>query len=737
MKKQPDKKRTFRVTILQVLLALTVLTVITTGLLFYYRSVSIILDLSDTLTREATGKVIERTTGYLNGPAVQAQVISKYITERNIIKQHEKIWEYAWEQMKALPQIQAIFVADMAGSYVQVRRKPSLATRYIDRSGPEAREEWRFRDEHYNVVGTKHGLSDFDPRLRPWFLNTQAEPKIYWTDVYFFTTAQTPGISASYPVFDPQGKVISKVCVNTPLHSLSAFLAEQRVTPNSVMFIANAKGELLAYRDFQATTTRDQGTGEMRMALVHELEEPWLVDAFQTYRHTQVKRAAAGRHSPTLWQRLHAAWDTLRNQGDIPSLLEVFVYPSHNFSLSRTNGRNYITYGVPFPKSFASGWEVFVVLPERDLLQAVNSMRYQAVWIAVGILLIACMMGIWLASLLTRPIMRLTEETKKIRDFHLDDVVSIDSNIQEIDVMSNALLAMTHGLQSFRKYVPAALVRQLIELGKEAKLGGEEVEITTFFSDVAGFTSVSERMRPQELMHHLSEYFEHLSTIILDARGTIDKYIGDSIMAFWGAPAPQTNAAVLACRAALACQRKVAELNREWAEAGKSILHTRIGIHTGLAVVGNVGSTERMNYTAVGDSINLASRLEGINKLYGTRIIISESTYQKVADQFFCRLLDIVAVKGKTQGHKIYELIEAKQATMALSLAGYCRDYEHGIQAYLSKDWQQALAVFRDLQGQRADDPALTLFVQRCEAFQKHPASLPEPWDGTVTLLEK
>jgi adenylate cyclase len=296
---------------------------------------------------------------------------------------------------------------------------------------------------------------------------------------------------------------------------------------------------------------------------------------------------------------------------------------------------------------------------------------------------------------------------------------------------------MTNGLQSFGKYVPASLVRQLIELGEEVKLGGAEVEITTFFSDVAGFTSVSEMMRPQDVMNHLSEYLEHLSKIILDEKGTIDKYIGDSIMAFWGAPVRQADAPVLACRAALACQKKVTQLNAAWTQAGKPIMRTRIGIHTGLAVVGNVGSTERMNYTAVGDSINLASRLEGINKLYGTQIIISESTYQKVAGQFFCRLLDIVAVKGKTQGQKIYELIDEKETILATSIREFCRDYEQGIQAYLSKDWSQALEVFHDLQHQHADDPALALFVQRCEDFQKHPAALPEHWDGTIMLLEK
>ncbi|MBM3223290.1 MAG: HAMP domain-containing protein, partial [Candidatus Tectomicrobia bacterium] len=538
-------------------------------------------------------------------------------------------------------------------------------------------------------------------------------------------------------VLDNLGNLMSAVCVNIPLENLSAFLAEQQVTPNSRMFIANAKDELIAHYDAQSTTTRDKITGELRMAQVNEAGEPWLVDAFRAYR----QRHADGRTEPQtllgLWQRLSTAWERLVTLGEVPSPLEVFVYPFYQFSLSRTDGRTYITYVVPFPKSFASSWEIFVVLPEEDLLQAVDSMRYQAALTALAILLIALLVGIWLANLLTRPIIRLAAETDKIRHLHLDEVESIDSNIQEIDVMSTALLTTTHGLQAFRKYVPASLVRQLIELGQEAELGGEEVELTTFFSDVAGFTTVSENMPAQALMHHLSEYLEELSQIILEKHGTIDKYMGDSIMAFWGAPVQQMDAPILACHTALLCQRKVMELNTAWARAGKPLLHTRIGMHTGVAVVGNVGSNERMNYTAVGDSINLASRLEGINKLYGTRIIISEATYERVAEHFFCRLLDVVAVKGKTHGQKIYELIDEKTAVLPLALQQFYRDYALGMEAYLQQDWQQAQDIFCDLQQQHTDDPALALFIKRCITFQQQPSAVPEHWDGTVALLEK
>jgi adenylate cyclase len=340
------------------------------------------------------------------------------------------------------------------------------------------------------------------------------------------------------------------------------------------------------------------------------------------------------------------------------------------------------------------------------------------------------------ANRITKPLVALANQTQKIKDFELDDFNHIKSVIYEIKLMSDAAFSMVQGLQSFRRYVPAALVRELINAGKEAKLGAsDETELTILFTDIQGFTSISENMKAQDLMLHLSDYFEHLSSIIMEEHGTIDKYIGDAIMAFWGAPQKLPNAPYLTCKAALRCQQQLKVLNNQWIKEGKPPMFTRMGIHSGRTLVGNLGSQYRMNYTVIGDSANLASRLEGVNKLYGTQIIISETTYKQISDQFFCRALDVVAVKGKKIGVKIYELIADKNEPISEEKLQFCRDFEQGFETYLKRDWESALVIFETLEKQYPEDLSVKLFIERCRTFQVHP--VPADWNGSIVLHEK
>ncbi|MFH1012490.1 MAG: adenylate/guanylate cyclase domain-containing protein [Candidatus Peregrinibacteria bacterium] len=211
---------------------------------------------------------------------------------------------------------------------------------------------------------------------------------------------------------------------------------------------------------------------------------------------------------------------------------------------------------------------------------------------------------------------------------------------------------------AFGHYVSPEVVKQILAHPETLQLGGAKRDITTFFSDIAGFTSISEKMEPTELVTFLNEYLQAMTEVILKHQGTLDKYEGDAIMAFWNAPVAQHDHAKSACLAALEQQARLQELRKQWKKAGLPEIHARMGINTGPAVVGNMGSADRFDYTAIGDAVNLASRLEGINKQYGTEIIISENTYAQVRDLFECRQLDRTQVKGKEQVVTIYELIK-------------------------------------------------------------------------------
>lgn len=353
-----------------------------------------------------------------------------------------------------------------------------------------------------------------------------------------------------------------------------------------------------------------------------------------------------------------------------------------------------------------------------------------------------CLVGLVLSGLIitllyrqiTFPIRKLMVENDKIKNFQLDEPVVIDADLTELKDLVETTRSMKIGLQSFQKYVPAQLVRQLIQTNQEAVISGQRRNLTVFFSDVADFTTISEKLTPKELTSQLSDYLNELTDIIIAQQGTVDKYIGDAIMAFWNAPLDIANHPGKACTAALACQRRGAELASDWKRAGKAPFVTRIGLHTGDIIVGNMGSNQRLNYTIIGDAVNLASRLEGLNKIYGTEIIISQQVYEHVADEFEVRLLDFVVVKGRTEPVTIYELVSEKGEVTANDLE-FLRYFNEGVMAYKQRQWDRALRIFGRSLERRPDDPAGKIFSERCNQFKVSPPD--EDWAGEYVFTHK
>jgi len=325
----------------------------------------------------------------------------------------------------------------------------------------------------------------------------------------------------------------------------------------------------------------------------------------------------------------------------------------------------------------------------------------------------------------------LTEETKKIENFDLDSEKTVHSHINEINILSEAISTMRNGLRAFKKYVPADLVRLLIVEGKGekgAEIGGKERDITIMFTDIQNFTQITEEIQPEELMTHLCDYFDELTNIIKSHNGTIDKYIGDAIMAFWNAPIADEMHSLNACQAAIDIQARLELLNAEWKKQGKPQFITRIGIATGKALVGNIGSYNRLNYTVLGDTVNEASRLEVLNKVYGTGIIISEKLKNNIASDFFLRKLDCVVVKGKSHSSFIYEIIAHTDKEREDKIFWLNQQFEIGFSAYKNKEWQKAIEAFQSIKDKYPEDTLSDLFMTRCKDLNTHGA--PDDWDG-------
>lgn len=340
-----------------------------------------------------------------------------------------------------------------------------------------------------------------------------------------------------------------------------------------------------------------------------------------------------------------------------------------------------------------------------------------------------------IAQRLRRPLSQLEAEMMKVKQFDLDSAPTIRSRIIEINGMVQQLENMKSGLRSFQKYVPADLVRRLMARGVDAELGGTQQDLTIFMSDVEGFTAMAERLAPADLVHHLGEYLTAVTGSLLETGATVDQYIGDAILAFWNAPEPTADHALRACRAALDSQTQTTGLNRKWAAEGRNVVfRTRIGINTGEAIVGNIGSVDRMSYTIIGDQVNLVSRLEAANKFYGTSILLSENTFQQVHTVFATRLVDQVIAYGKTVPIRVYELL-GEHGQLPAGLEAIARRYEAAFGHYGRREFAQAAGLLEtNLSGDLADPPSRVL-LDRCRRFMIQPPAA--DWDGSFVLTSK
>jgi adenylate cyclase len=293
---------------------------------------------------------------------------------------------------------------------------------------------------------------------------------------------------------------------------------------------------------------------------------------------------------------------------------------------------------------------------------------------------------------------------------------------------------MKTSLRSFSHYVPVDLVQDVIASGREAQLGGATRDLTLLVSDIAGFTAISERLTPDALVAQLGQYLEVVTAAIRAEGGTIDKFIGDGIVTFFNAPSllPQHPAA--ACRAALAAQAAAGALNERWTAHGLPAFNTRIGLNRGDVVVGNIGTPERFAYTAIGDAMNLASRLEGLNKAYGTLILASETVWMETASQFEWRTLDRVAVVGRDQSTLVFELL-GKLGEMSGTVLEARDRYESALDAYFAQRFSEAAAGFAVAGRLRRDDRAAEAMLQRSIQLASNP---PQPdWNGVHASVEK
>ena len=376
------------------------------------------------------------------------------------------------------------------------------------------------------------------------------------------------------------------------------------------------------------------------------------------------------------------------------------------------------------------GWRVGIVVPEDELpgIGKLIETRDQLLGWSLLVIVVILTGGVLTLRTVQSGLKKVIDQAARMRNF---DFAASDQRVpfrDVADVLASVELAKT-AVRAMGKYVPVDLVRHLYQTRREPVLGGEPMVVSLMFTDIKDFTAYSERLPTNELAASLGGYLEAMTAAIHATQGTIDKYIGDAVMALWNAPRPCADHERQACRAALACVEATRRLYASPAWRRRPAFETRFGLHRAEVLVGHFGAPDRMSFTALGDGVNLASRLEGLNKQYGTTIIASEAVHERAGDAFVFRLLDIVAVKGKSQGVRVYELLAAAGAAEPRLAAA--RRYEEALAAYLQRRFAEALAIAEA----NGPDPPSAVLAARCREMHEHPP--PPDWNGIHVSMVK
>lgn len=603
--------------------------------------------------------------------------VGLYSRHPEITESNQELIKYFLESVKFHPNLYAFYVGDPKGNALivfnlSIADKPyyfsdpntpapkgtHFAMVLVDRSSGSAKENWTYLDNDLNIILKEEiPFRGYDPRLRPWYTGAQKAGKLYWTDVFYYDPTGDPGIAVAKPVYNPKGELVAIIAADLSLTLFSHFLTDQPIGKEGKAYVLNSSGQILL------PTT------------VEKSDEKTVEAAYREYKKV---------NNPDFLFHLHR---------------EKYLVSIHSF-----------------PITFGKDWLILIIDPLADFFSEILETQRQVVLISLLILTIAGILVVYFSHLISAPIVILSKEVDRITHLDLESEKRVKSKIEEISRMDASIAALRIAIRSFSRYVPKDVVKQLIQMGQEIVPGGEKEDITVLFTDITEFTPIVESLPMDTLTPLLTEYFDILSKIILKHLGTIDKYVGDGVMVFWGAPQKVSHHAEQACLAALECEEALETLNRSRKEKNLPQFHTRIGINTGQVIIGNIGTQERLNYTAIGDVVNTASRLQGINKIYHTQILIGEAVVKKIGDKFLLRPIDDVEVKGKKNKIKIYELIGLKNNASPEKIE-LCEQFAQAFEAFHRGDFSEAKRLFHALHERFPQDFPSRIYVERLDSY--------------------
>ncbi len=548
---------------------------------------------------------------------------------------------------------------------------------YIDAIGYALRRirHRTFFDIWPHQVGNYNAATETDIRTLPGYQAAKKTATLAVTEPSINPDTGFPVISLRVPIFHGVD-FIGCASANITVDVLSRFLDKHRTSAHSTTLIADGNsGKIIAFPDKQKGVRIENGL--LKIATVTDIDDLNVREAY----------------------RQHSLVGT-----------ESFVFRSP------VNGEDLIAAFAKFPGGFGQAWQVVTLTPIDDFIGTLKATNRLMMLVIIILTMVELFFIYFASSRLSRPVENVSRQLQAIEGLDFETRARPPSKIQEIAKLESAASLLRTSLKSFSSFVPLDVVRQLIKSGIPLTLGVEPRFLTVFFSDLENFSSHSETLAPDDLLIQISTYLEQVSAAISEEGGTVDKFIGDGVMAFWNAPVQRPDHVLRGCAGALRAARRMERINDDWEVEGRPRIRIRIGLHCANVLVGNVGSSTRLNYTALGDGVNVAARLEGINKLFGTTICISDSIYDKVQTEILVRPLKRVQVKGRKTEFMIYELL-ALRASDDPELRIRDRDEQLSAMTWLASNYFEqgefdaAANGYREILQAFPDDPVATAML--------------------------
>jgi adenylate cyclase len=645
------KRRPVRLGFKTSVIALFVGIVLIIGLTLVYLSFDRITAVTNSAASQFIGKVAESSADRIGSQLKLVRDNLEILTalpsiQSAQIEDNPRLNALLAAMLKNNPQLFSLYVGYGDGSFIEMDdigdtgrdsrarleapEQAAFRLLLISRSDPaKTRSRRLFLSDSLETIRELPGPLDYDPRERPWYKDGARGDGSWLTGPYIFFATGKQGYTVQSALKQGRDGVIAGDLL---LDATQEVLKREKLTASGVAFLFDDDDRILAHPRMSEMLGREvSGT----IPRLRETDMAGVIKAIRAWRADGISE-------------------------------QFFTDPA---------GRLYAAAFQTIPRSGPANLRVAVVAPVDEFFANILSERRRLFVAALGFVAMMVPIVFLIGSLLSRSLRTLADETDRIQKFEPSVAPPVRSVIREIDDLGRSVSTMRTVAETFSHFVPRRLVEKLIETGTALQLGGTRRQVTLLFSDVVNFTEITEKADPAQVMQYTSRYFAAMSHEIMTHAGTVDKFIGDAIMAIWNAPADDPDHAANACAAALAFQRANTQLNAEFEREGWPAYRSRIGLHSGEAVVGNIGSEDRMNYTSLGATVNLAARLEGLNKNYGSSILVSSALRQRVASRFHFRSIDRISPKGFAEAFEIYEL-RSESGDGTAGDTEFCREWE-------------------------------------------------------------